>query len=89
MAKFNYGLVKEIKAEENRKRTKDKKEKIKRVVVNGTLSPISFIIRKIATIILLILAAIGLLALIYPQTRTAMHSIIVEQWQQIKTLLNM
>ena len=59
MAKFNYGLVKEIKAEENRKRTKDKKEKIKRVVVNGTLSPISFIIRKIATIILLILAAIG------------------------------
>lgn len=88
MAKFNSGLVKGLKDEKNREKTEKNKRKIKNAVVKGTISPISFIIRKIATIILLILATIGLLAVIYPQTRSAMQEIITEQFNQIISLLN-
>ena len=89
MRKFETGLVKGIHKEEAKQRTEHNKETIKKVVVKGTLSPVAFVIRKAATIILLILAAIGLLALIYPQTRTAMQEILQDQFEQIKNLLNL
>lgn len=88
MAKFNNGLVKGLKDEKKREKTEKNKQKIKNAVVKGTISPISFIIRKLATIILLILATIGLLTVIYPQTRSAMQEIITEQFNQIISLLN-
>ena len=88
MAKFSNGLVKGLKDEKNREKTEKNKQKIKNAVVKGTISPISFIIRKIATIILLILATIGLLTVIYPQTRSDMQDIITEQFNQIISLLN-
>lgn len=89
MKKFETGLVKGIQEAETKKRNEQNKETIKKVVVKGTLSPVAFVIRKAATIILLILAAIGLLALIYPQTRTAMQEILQDQFEQIKNLLNL
>ena len=87
MKKFETGLVKGIQEEETKRRSEHNKEIIKKVIVKGTLSPAEYILRKTATIILLILAAIGLLAIIYPQTRTAMQDIIITQIEQIKNLL--
>lgn len=89
MRKFETGLVKGIQEEETKARSEHNKETIKKVVIKGTLSPMGFVVRKVATIILLILAAIGLLALIYPQTRTAMQEILSDQFNQIKELLNL
>lgn len=87
--KFKTGLVKGIQEEESKARSEQNKETIKKVIIKGTLSPFGYVIRKTATIILLILAAIGLLALIYPQTRTAMYEILCDQFNQIKELLNL
>lgn len=89
MNKFNSGLVKGLREQEAKERAKTNKRKFKKAVVKGTVSPISFFVRKTATIILLILATIGLLALIYPNTREAMFDIVRDQWEQIKTLLNL
>lgn len=89
MNKFNSGLVKELREKEAKERAETNKTKIKKAVVKGTVLPISSFVRKTATIILLILATIGLLALIYPNTREAMIDIIRDQWEQIKTLLNL
>lgn len=89
MRKFETGLVKGIQEGETKARSEHNKETIKKVVIKGTLSPMGFVVRKVATIILLILAAIGLLALIYPQTRTAMQEILSDQFNQIKELLNL
>lgn len=87
--KFNSGLIKGQREEEARIRVDENKTKIKRAIVKGTISPVSFIIRKLATIILLILATIGLLALIYPTTRSEIYNIIQEQINQILILLGM
>lgn len=89
MSKFKNGLIKGQREEEAQKRNEENKEKIKKAVVKGTVSPLGLIIRKIATIILLVLATIGLLALIYPTTRAEMLNILREQWQQILSLLNL
>lgn len=87
MKKFETGLVKGRQQEAAKKRSEKNKERIKEFAVKTAISPISFVIRKTATIVLLILAAVGLLAIIYPQTRSAMQDILREQWEQIKNLL--
>lgn len=52
-----------------------------------TINTIKGIIRVSATVALLILAAIGLICLIYPATRDVLHTIATDLLTQIKTLL--
>lgn len=88
MNKFTSGLVKELRDNEAKERSKKNKVKFKKIVTNITFSPITFFVRKIATILLLILAAIGLLALIYPTTRNEMWDILNNEFQHIYQLIN-
>lgn len=89
MAKFNTGLVKGYRELQDKQKNEQQREKVKKAINKFAFSPISNVIRKIATILLLLLATVGLLALLHPETRTALINILNMYFVQIKNLLNL
>lgn len=87
MAKFKTGLVKGYREEQEKERAEQAQQKAKKVAYKIAVSPFSGLVRKAATIILLILATIGLLALLHPETRSTIIGILKTYFEQIKTLL--
>jgi hypothetical protein len=99
MAKFKNGLVQEYKhtqhekAEQERLRHEHNIKDSNVVVVEKDSSIISLIrifgrvVQIAAAILLVILAAIGILSLIYPEPREAMLTLFHDMWNHIQSLV--
>lgn len=96
--KFKGGLVREYKqtqqekAEQERLRREHHIQDSSVVVVEKNASVVNLlrifgrVIQTIAAILLVVLAAIGILSLIYPGPRTEMRTLFQEIWNHITTL---
>lgn len=100
MSKFKKGLVSDIKEEKAfEKKQEDLKEKYNLDVAEGvvvvektnaykfTIKAISILIRTVATICLLTLASIGLITLIYPESRQAFTNVMNDIYYQLSVYL--
>lgn len=98
MAKYKRGLVEDVKnelADKNRQEILHQKYSVdENMVVVEKSNMVKFFIRSLgigihvlATIILLVLAAIGLLALLYPDTRNGLYQIYQQIIDQLKSFL--
>ena len=100
VSKYKKGLVGEIKAEKKfEKKQSELKEKYNLDVPNDivvvektnaykfTVNTLAAIIKKAATICLLILAAMGLMTLIYPDVRKAFVEVVNELINQLSAYL--
>lgn len=86
-SKYSIGLVKGIRETERQEKINQRKNTANRLFFNVVSNPIGGLIRTIATIILLILATIGLLSLIYPETRRTIYGILQDYYNEILSLL--
>lgn len=99
MAKFRSGLVQEYKhaqqekAEQERLRREHHISDSSVMVIEKDSSVISLIricgrvMQIAAAILLVILAAIGILSLIYPEPRAAMLTLFQDMWHHVKSLI--
>ena len=99
--KYKKGLVSEIKAEkEFEKKQENLKDKYnindedKKIVVveksntyKFTVKMLVLLVKTIATILLLFLAAVGLITLIYPESRESFISVIQQVYYQLSLYL--
>jgi len=85
---FNVGLVKQAK-EQDSLRDKHKIEREDVIVVEKSTTAKSLlnaaggVVRVLAAIIVICLAVIGLLVLVYPETRAAVVKVLQDTWEQI------
>lgn len=98
MAKFSDGLVSSAKKaaqeqqkQENLRKKYNVSDDVKIIEKNNvfkfTVRAIFEIIKTIATIILCFLALVGILSIVYPDTRTILFSIFMEILNQVTTFL--
>ena len=96
--KFRKGLVgdveKKISYEEGQKALREKYKLKEDVVVVEKNNIVKFLVRAagaviriLARILLIIFATIGLIALIYPETRAALMGVLTGIYQQVQMLL--
>lgn len=99
MAKFKGGLVQDykhtqqVKADQERLRHEYNIKDSSVVVVEKDSSIISLIricgraVQIVAAILLVILAAIGILSLVYPEPREAMLTLFQDMWNHVQSLM--
>lgn len=87
-SKYSIGLVKGIREEERQNKINHRKDMANHFFFNIVSNPIVGIIRTLATILLLILATVGLLSLLYPETRHTIYGILHDYYNQILSLLS-
>ncbi len=86
-SKYSIGLIKGLREEERLNKINQRKAVANRLFFNVVSNPIGGIVRTIATILLLTLATIGLLALLYPETRHTIYGILCDYYDQVISLL--
>ena len=99
MAKFKSGLVQDykhtqqVKVDQERLRHEHNIKDSSVVVVEKDSSIISLIricgraVQIVAAILLVILAAIGILSLVYPEPREAMLTLFQDMWNHVQSLM--
>ena len=99
MANFKSGLVQDykhtqqVKADQERLRHEHNIKDSSVVVVEKDSSIISLIricgraVQIVAAILLVILAAIGILSLVYPEPREAMLTLFQDMWNHVQSLM--
>ncbi|MEF9839454.1 MAG: hypothetical protein RR869_08690 [Lachnospiraceae bacterium] len=99
MKKFKKGFVTGIKKEEEKKQEQIKLHKKHHIVDDGvlvvekdnmtkfTIRSLVGLVRLVATIILCLLAAIGLLTMIYPEVRSEFLAIGLQIYTEARTLM--